>query len=239
LATSEKLAFVVARAIVDQVTEDRLRAGDALGTELEMTRHYGVSRGTLREALRILEVLGVITLKRGPTGGPILLQADVDHFSQFVKLQYQRLGVTYEELLAMRVILEPAAAALCAADVDESHGHRLRAYLYEAGRIDVLDDRQFRTVGQGFHQMVAELSGNQLLSLVASSCYDVFAGRASHFVYPPGRRKQVLLAHEEIARAILDQDADRARTSMETHMRDYIGQATAQFRGLIRETVRW
>jgi GntR family transcriptional regulator, transcriptional repressor for pyruvate dehydrogenase complex len=239
MATSEKLAFVVARAIVDQVAEDGLRAGDALGTEPEMTRRYGVSRGTLRESLRILEVLGVITLKRGPTGGPILLEADVAHFSQFAKLQYQRLGVTYEELLTMRVILEPAAAALCAGHASEGDGTKLRAYLYEAGRIDVSDDRQFRSVGQGFHQLVAEMSGNQLLNLVASSCYDVFAGRASHFVYPTSRRHHVLVAHEEIAIAILDHDADKARVSMESHMREYAGQAAAQFRGLIRETVRW
>jgi GntR family transcriptional regulator, transcriptional repressor for pyruvate dehydrogenase complex len=239
MATSEKLAFVVARAIVEQVTDDGLRAGDSLGTEPEMTHRYGVSRGTLREALRILEVLGVITLKRGPAGGPILLEADVAHFSEFAKLQYQRLGVTYQELLAMRVILEPAAAALCAGYSSEEDGNRLRAYLYEAERIDLADDRQFRTVGQGFHQTVAEMSGNELLNLVASSCYDVFAGRASHFVYPRDRRQQVLAAHEEIAVAILNHDADQARVSMESHMRDYADQATAQFRGLILETVRW
>jgi DNA-binding FadR family transcriptional regulator len=155
------------------------------------------------------------------------------------KLQYQRLGVTYEELLAMRVILEPAAAALCAQRNDTRQGERLRAYLFDAGDIDLENDRQFRSVGQGFHEMLAELSGNQLLNLVASSCYDVFAGRASHFVYPAGHRHRVLEAHDRIARAILAEDPVTARDEMEVHMRDYVAQATAQFRGLISETVRW
>jgi GntR family transcriptional repressor for pyruvate dehydrogenase complex len=239
MARTEKVADVVARAIVRDAAASRVPAGTSLGLESEMMGRYRVSRGSLREALRILEVLGFVELRRGPAGGPVLLDADVGQFSSVATLHYQRVNATYEELLEMRLILEPAAAALCAERRSTREAKVLRSYLADAAAVDVDDDRAFRQVGQGFHELVAAMSGNRLLNLVVRSCYDVFAGRTSQFIYPARKRHVVCQAHEDIAQAILERDPERARALMEVHMRDYIAQADKQFHGVMDETVQW
>jgi GntR family transcriptional regulator, transcriptional repressor for pyruvate dehydrogenase complex len=72
LKTSES----VARDIVDDIVVRRLREGDNLPPETAMLQQYGVSRETLREGLRLLEAQGLISIRRGPGGGPIVAAID-------------------------------------------------------------------------------------------------------------------------------------------------------------------
>lgn len=236
---SEKISHVVARAIVRDAAERGLCPGTTLPSEGEMTARYGVSRGSLREALRILEALGFLTLKRGPAGGPVIQHADVHQFSSTATLHYQRMGIKYRELLEMREILEPAAARLCAERATEDDLAALRTYLVEAEQADIYEDRAFRVVGHNFHRMIADMSGRKLLELAILSCDEIFASRASSRIYPSHMRDRVVSAHNAVARAVLDRDAERATHEMAEHMHDFVAQASRQFLGIVDEPILW
>jgi DNA-binding FadR family transcriptional regulator len=236
---NEKISDSVARAIVAQVTEEGLPSGAILESEAEMMERYGVSRGSLREALRILEVLGFVYMKPGPKGGPVLLTPNSKQFSAMAALFFHRIGVQYTNLLEMRLILEPEAAALAAERRTPEQIRVLEDYLQRSEQARLKDDRQFRAVGQGFHDLIADMAGNGILSLVIHSCYDLFADKSTGFLYPHDERKCVKDIHDKIARAVIKGDAKRARDLMRDHMQDYLTQARTQFPQMMEEPVRW
>lgn len=236
---SGKIAETISRAIVTQVADENLQSGATLESESEMMQRYGVSRGSLREALRILEVLGFIQMKPGPKGGPILQSPDSRQFSALAALFFQRIGARYADLLEMRLVLEPEAAALAAERRDPHQIALLKAYLVRTQGADLTDDREFRAVGQGFHDLVADMCGNGILGLVIHSCYDLFAGKSTGFLYPHDERRCVSEIHDRIAEAILEGNAEQARTLMREHMRDYLEQARDRFPQMMDEPVIW
>src|SRR5437660_9252231 len=76
-----KAAMLVAQRIVRHIVRGNLQAGDLLPPERVMLETYQTGRGTLREALRLLEFQGVIALKPGPRGGPVVLNPDASHLA--------------------------------------------------------------------------------------------------------------------------------------------------------------
>ena len=105
LKTSES----VARDIVHDIVSGDLRTGDRLASEAAMLDQYGVSREILREGLRLLEVQGLITIRRGPGGGPIVGRVDPANFGRVSTLFYHLAGGTYEELFEAWVVTEADA----------------------------------------------------------------------------------------------------------------------------------
>ncbi|MEP6867379.1 MAG: FCD domain-containing protein [Novosphingobium sp.] len=236
---NEKISESVSRAIVTQATNAGLPAGAVLESEADMMERYSVSRGSLREGLRILEVLGFIHMKPGPKGGPILLSPDSRQFSAMAALFYQRIGAKYSDLLEMRLVMEPEAAGMAAERRSDEQVKILHDYLARSEQANLEDDRQFRAVGQGFHDLIADMAGNHILSLVIHSCYDLFAGKSTGFLYPHDERKCVGDIHNKIARAVIDGNAAQARDLMREHMRDYLIQARERFPEMMNEAVRW
>ena len=90
-----KASESVARDIVDDIVVERLDEGDNLPAETAMLQQYGVSRETLREALRLLEVQGLISIRRGPGGGPIVGVVDPANLGRVSTLYYHLAGATY------------------------------------------------------------------------------------------------------------------------------------------------
>lgn len=234
-----KISETISRAIVAQAVELGLSAGAVLESEAEMMARYQVSRGSLREALRILEVLGFVQMKPGPKGGPILQSPFSGQFSAMAALFFQRIGARYADLLEMRLILEPEAAALAAERRSDEQVRILEKYLDDAKSAHLDDDRQFRAVGQGFHDLIADMAGNGILSLVIRSSYDLFAGKSTGFLYPKDERRCVSDIHNHIAQAVIDGESAKARELMSDHMRDYYQQAQSRFPEMMDEPVQW
>ncbi len=113
-----KASESVARDIVDDIVVQRLGERDNLPSEAAMLTHYGVSRETLREALRLLEVQGLISIRRGPGGGPIVGAVDPANLGRMSTLFYHLAGATYGELFEAWVRSEPIIADLAAVNPD-------------------------------------------------------------------------------------------------------------------------
>ena len=121
--TSEKVAFRLAHDIV----AGGLVEGDHLPREAELVDHYGVSRESIREALRLLEAQGMVSIRRGPGGGPIVGRAESANLARTMTLYFHLSGSTYDELLHAWFDLEPGVAARAAANPDRGEVARLMA----------------------------------------------------------------------------------------------------------------
>src|SRR5690606_4504666 len=136
----DKVAQAVARSIMRKIRTEGLEPGAHLPSEAHMLKEYGIGRGSLREALRILEVNGLISLKPGPGGGPIVSGAQPDHLGHLATLHLQAQGTTFRELIEARLALEPLMARLAAERQDPEYMDALRQV---SGSLKVDDDSAY------------------------------------------------------------------------------------------------
>ena len=112
---SERVALDIVRDVLRG-----LKTGDRLPLEAAMVNEYGVSRSSLREALRLLEVQGLISLKPGPGGGPVVGTVDPAHFARTAALYFHLGAATYADAMRTQVLMESACARLAAMNPDRA-----------------------------------------------------------------------------------------------------------------------
>jgi GntR family transcriptional regulator, transcriptional repressor for pyruvate dehydrogenase complex len=235
---TDKIGQQVAREILSEITKGgSINPGQRLPTEPEMIATYQVGRGTLREALRILEVNGIISIKPGPGGGPVAEDASTHDFGRMATLFFHVHGLTIRELIEARLILEPVAAGLAAQRRTEEDIARLKQVVAfeETG-----DEEAYVHATADFHDTVAQLSGNGVISIFLLALAEVFHARVRGIVFPQGRaRDGVIGTHAEIAKAISDGDADTAESLMYEHMQAYVSWVGKNNPALIGEVIEW
>jgi DNA-binding FadR family transcriptional regulator len=234
----QKVSEAVARALVREVAEHGLRHGTRLPSELMMLKSFGIGRSSLREALRILEVHGVLTIKAGPRGGPMVEEVDSRDVARMASLFFYLGGATYRDLLEARRIMDPVMARLAAARRDEDGLRRLHDALTLTHDRDVPDSVWLRNSSL-FHLVVAGISRNVVLDLLGQGLMEIWMRRLATVVYPVSQRERTSGVHEAIAEAIVGRDGDRAYTLMLTHMDDFAREAVLKYPGLLDEPVEW
>jgi DNA-binding FadR family transcriptional regulator len=232
----DKLAERLARQIIEDIVGDGLRSGDLLGSEAHLAERYGIGRASLREALRLLELQGVVVPKRGAGGGLLVGEASSREFARIAKLHLHARGATYGEVTDARTLLEPMLARAAAELAAPERLAELRTVLDEARAVGPHDDLGFQRAAAQFHVVVARLAGNSILDLIGSLVQEVH--EAQQVVSTsPARKAAALVVHEAIAEAIAAGDGDRAEALMREHTRD-TGRtyASSSHRG---ERIRW
>lgn len=233
---TEKVAESIARQILHDIRRNNLEPGSTLPPESAMLERFGVGRGSLREALRILEVNGLVTLKPGPHGGPVVAPHDPTSFGQIMTLQLQSLGATYRQLLDARIEYEVLLARKAAEAEGDRVGELLRAAM---GNRPSTADQEYIAATSGFHQAVGQASGNPVLALVSNSIYAIWTVRVTRVLYPPDQREDVIQQHEGIARAIEKHDVKRSERLMDKHMRLYQEYCEARYPARMDDLVDW
>ncbi|NYE47724.1 DNA-binding FadR family transcriptional regulator [Spinactinospora alkalitolerans] len=233
---SEKVSEIIAREIVRDIAKRGLAPNSTLESESAMLERYQVARGSLREALRILEVHGLIRMKPGPGGGPVVSEVDSRDFGRMATLFFQVLGIRFAELVEARLILEPLVARLAAERRDPEDNDDLRAIVQQG--FDAEGTAEWLRATDAFHAKVLAMSGNGLLTLVARAMKDVFTERASS-VYVAHEGDHVRRAHADIADAIIAGDAEAAERLMREHMDEYVKRVAEREPYLMDEVVDW
>jgi DNA-binding FadR family transcriptional regulator len=233
-----KAAMLVAQRIVRDIGRAGLRPGDLLPPERAMLETYETGRGTLREALRLLEFQGVIALKPGPGGGPILMNPAAAHLASTVQLLMQLNQAPYREIVAARAALEPAISGLAAGIIGPDSLADLAASLARM-RENIDDTDRFRDSGRRFHQVVAWSSGTVLFAYIVDALLGILDGTVLGIDDPGDRRAAVLSAHEEIYAALAGRDASAAEQRMREHIEAYARHAERGYPGTLDQTVTW
>lgn len=167
-----KAAELVAARIRRQIVRGELPEGTSLAPEAELVARFGVSRPTLREAIRILESEALISVTRGARGGAKIHPPDVRVASRYMGLLMQYAKATLEEVYAVRSIVEPPAARMLAETIDDAKLEALRE-IVEQERISIDDGLLTAYWGTRFHERIAELTGNKALAMMIGVLHDV------------------------------------------------------------------
>jgi len=215
-----KISQIVAAEIVRFVVDEQLREGDRLPTESEMLEQFGVGRGSLREALRLLEAYGLISIRQGQNGGPVLATLRAEDVARTLSFYFHLTGATYAELIEARLIIEPVMARLAAERQHPEHMAQLRATT-EREQAASLDDPEYLACADEFHYMVSGMSGNRVLDLLGRALRTMFQERVQHgSMLPAESRRQNRKVHRQISDAILAGQGAKAERLMTRHLAD-------------------
>lgn len=215
---SRKRSELIASDLADYIIEHDLPAGARLPTEREMVETLGAGRATVREALRLLESNGVITMRAGRFGGPIVRRPGAEDLSNAIALilRFERTPLT--DIIATREAIEPIAARLAAQRATPEHVAELRGTI-EAMLANLGSQTVFLRENQRFHITVAQASGNVVLRVIVDALKGLLDGQwIESSTYSERRRRNVALAHQRVADAIEAGDADAAEAAMQDHL---------------------
>lgn len=245
---SDKVAEKLARRILRDIVTRGLAAGTMLPSEALMLERYKVGRASLREGLRILEVYGLIWIKPGPGGGPVVADVSSMDFARSATFFYHAVGATLTELVEARMHLEPLMARLAAERISDGGVQELQyAMARERASLDAqAPTGDANSVEDGaadwwpalFHRVVCGMSGNRVLSIFGQSVVDIYVERIS-VVSAVDRRPQVHAAHQAIGTAILKGQAQKAERLMRAHLEELAATFTDRFPGLADEILDW
>jgi DNA-binding FadR family transcriptional regulator len=216
-----KISESVARDIVHDIVSEGLRTGDRLASEAVMLEQYGVSRESLREGLRLLEVQGLITLRRGPGGGPIVGRVDPANFGRISTLFYHLAGATYEELFEAWVVTEAELAERAARNPDRALVRKAMEPFLEvpSDEADSSTVEQFVFSHTHFHAVVASLAGNRVLQLMMQTIGQIVSHHVAAHADPREAKAEMEQDHADVAHAIAAGRPAKARARMEDHIR--------------------
>src|SRR5215207_1417327 len=155
----------IARLLVDRITSSRLKDGDSLESEIVMMEELNTGRGSLREAFRILELSGILEVRTGPTGGPIVRDPDISHFAGMCSLFLRMNGCTYRELMETNILTVPPIAAIGAQRRNTEHIAALQAAIDLEASIPADDGHAYMAANVAFHDAIARLADNRALYL--------------------------------------------------------------------------
>lgn len=234
-----KTSELIARDIILDISEGGLKTGDSLPPEAAMLKHYEVGRASLREALRLLEVQGLVHIRAGAKGGPVVGAANAENLARMLTLYFGLAGATYEDLCDVMLMLYPRTAEVCAAKkLNKTQVQTLQASVEQA--CGVQNPRLIRTETlKDFHVLLTEFSGNSVWSLLADAVALIFA---DHIISTTDSREFHAVAaadHKEIGDAVLAGDVARAGQSMLEHTERMIAFYRGQNPGIFSQLIEW
>ncbi|HZN82639.1 MAG TPA: GntR family transcriptional regulator [Mycobacterium sp.] len=209
-----KISEMLADRLRASILGDGLAPGDLLSSEQELISRYGVARGTVREALRLLESEGLIEIRRGRSGGILVREPDLNQVSRSVGVWLAMRGTTMRQLLDFRLLIEPfaaEAAAMSATPEQRNWLIRIAEQPAEGGLIHAAD----------LHDSIAVASNNDLCRVTAASLYHGFSWHMTEERLSASELEATHTAHLRIVRAIGEANPRKARHAMVRHLEDF------------------
>lgn len=216
---------VVLRHIEGHILNGEWPVGTLLPPERELAAQLDVSRTAVREAVRSLAAQGILTSQvgAGPESGTRIAPQHAQALGKVLQMHVALGQFSVDDIVEMRVVLERSSASLLATSVSAEVLEQLGDVLAEMEQDD-LSIEQFNSLDTRFHVMIAELSGNQFISVITGSVRQALAlpilGASQLLSDYPSFRAGLIRQHRRIFEAIALRDAERAADLVEFHIRD-------------------
>jgi GntR family transcriptional regulator, transcriptional repressor for pyruvate dehydrogenase complex len=229
-----RLAEIVAASVRDDILSGRLKEGDLLPRQEELFKEFRVSLPAVREAMRILETEGLISVRRGNVGGAVVHLPTPERTAQMISMVLQSRGTTPDEVSAALLYLEPVCARMCAARPDRLAAvvPALRATVeVQQARFD--DVASWNQNARRFHETIVAACGNEPMIVVIGSLEAIWSAHESSVwneaqpddadVSPDSpmaskTRRAALRAHERLLAAIEAGNEERAAALSASHL---------------------
>ncbi|MCK9926432.1 FCD domain-containing protein [Frankia sp. Mgl5] len=218
------MAELVAAQLRWRIVTRELRDGAELPRESDMLAEFGVSRPSLREALRILETEGLVRIRRGKIGGGVVRRPTVTSAAYHLSLTLRTHEVTHTDLATARLAIEPVCVALAADLPDrEEIVAELTRLVDDAEACE--SPAEFNAAAHAFHLRLTELCGNTTMMLIAGTLEAVWSAQEDHALQAdyrsdPRARRMSIASHRRIVAAIEAGKGDQASREMRKHLSD-------------------
>jgi DNA-binding FadR family transcriptional regulator len=210
----------VADQLRELIVTGELPQGGRLPTETALARELGVSRATVREALRLLAAQGLVRTAKGQTGGSYVTLPTVAHVSASLSSNIALLAdardLTLDELIEVRVLLEVPAARLAARRRAEGDLERLRATIPPDR--PALDTQTEFVHNRDFHATLIDCCENRLLQIAAQPVFSALQTSLSRSGLPRVFHRSIHAHHARIVEAVEAADEDAAASEMHDHL---------------------
>ena len=221
-----KRSDLVAEEIKRLITDKNLSPGDRLPRESELQAQFEVSKGTIREALKSLEVQGLVKVSTGPSGGGTIVEVPLDRTLQFLQNYLFFKEVTIDDIYKVRQLLEPELAAGAVAHLTEADlealEHSIACCDPTSSREDLLSQRREDV---NFHDILAAANPNPFLRFTCELINEmirqliVFGNRTPQTEHRRFGEANAQI-HRQITMAARERDVDKVRELMAQHMAD-------------------
>jgi GntR family transcriptional repressor for pyruvate dehydrogenase complex len=207
----------VSNEIKKQISSGILKPGDRLPPESELARNFNVSRQTIREAMRILELSGFLSIKRGVKGGPIIENTISSRVSKALAEAIQMGPATFDDFVLAWRDIEKAILIQVVKNADEGDLHAMSENILNAKK--ELENRTpvFKSIRK-FHQNLAKASKNHIFELLIESIMAVYAEFLSRLEPDPERARKIITIHENLLKAIERKEENQAIVFFEQHL---------------------
>ncbi|MCJ7683951.1 MAG: FadR family transcriptional regulator [Desulfobacteraceae bacterium] len=210
VSKSEKVSDNIIAQIRDSILSGRLKPGDRLASEKELIDQFGVSKATMREALRVLEVMGLVEIRKGTSGGAFVAEVDmkttINSIINFIHFK----PISVKEITMLRYFIEPAVARIVASKRTEKDIDNLREIIGEA--VAQREAEVSREIG--FHRYLARMTGNTLLILLIDFVDNLLSTIKVSLDLGPDFYQNVRTAHEVILECLIQRDSTAAGIAM-------------------------
>jgi GntR family transcriptional repressor for pyruvate dehydrogenase complex len=215
-----RLSGEIFRQVVGSLVRGELKSGERLPPESELALRLGVSRTGVREALRMLEQAGLVTIKRGPRGGAFVRETSQSSITQSLALMYQLDHLSRSELTEARHFLEATTARLASERATEEDLEALRQAL-RISDDDPMSPQAFIRSNNAFHTAVARAAHNRVLLIMLASVQALIDRALAE-----SRLDTLIIAraasdHRRIYEAIAKRQPNRAEAAILEHIESF------------------
>jgi DNA-binding FadR family transcriptional regulator len=218
-----KTADLVVRHLRRLIIRGELKEGDALPPESDLMDEFQVSRPTMREAIRMLEAEGLISVRRGAHGGARVIPPTEVVAARYAGLLLQYRNTPLKDIYDARALLEAPAAGLAAKRRKKTDLTRLEKCVNEAQASD--DSSEMLGCHHDFHSLVVEIAGSESIVLLSAMLDTILAEAQQSFVADrpsPATREKLLRksqrTHERLLELIEARDAEGAEELWRRHL---------------------
>lgn len=211
-----RLSDSVIDAIKQMIANDGFKVGDKFYSENELTKKLGVSRSSIREAMRMLEFAGQVSVKQGK--GIFITDVQGEQFKAFsdwLKNNEQSIKDNFE----VRLIIEPKAAGHAAENADADDIRKMEQVCEQfAQYAEAKDTEEVIQCDRRFHRILAGATKNKTLHVLMKSMTTSLPNGWVSSLYTPGRIEKTVHEHNDILEAIKARDRVAAENSMTRHL---------------------
>ena len=211
---TRKLPEQVADKLREMIIQEEMKTGSKLPAEAELMVRFGVSRSTVREAVKILQTEHIVDIRQGQGTFLCAMPGLAD---DPLGLRFADQEDLIGKLLETRLLIEPSVAALAAQRRQESHLNEMKNLLDKMDSA-YLHGENYTPFDFEFHSVVAQCTGNEVLMRLLPTIHESIRAGYQHTKRVEGSYQRASQCHLEMYRAIADRDSERARQAAQRHM---------------------
>ena len=207
---TEKVSDRIIEQIRDAVLSGQVKPGDRLASEKELIAQFGVSKATMREALRVLEAMGLVEIRKGTSGGVFIAEVDMKTTIHSIMNFLHFRSVSISDITMLRFTVEPSVAHLAVINATEKDLERLR----KLAEITEADENGDVARDISFHRYLARMTQNPLLILILDFVDNLLRDAKYELHLSPEFYRHVRQSHRRIVDCLEARDASGARVEI-------------------------